>query len=323
MLVSMPRQSTTICSNGITSEKKSVEGSRRTCSVSLKKTARKPRKRSNTGLLRLRLVLIGQLDEDVFEARLERANFTHGDSVFEKLLAKIVEVEMFFDQRVNRLAENGGAANAGELPGETQSTGDFRGRDFDALGAGGLHVRKLAQRIGSAVGDELAIINVGDVAAALGLVHIVRGDEERDAVAGKLEEQIPELAARDGVDAGGGLVEEKELGLVQHGAAEGEALLPSAGKLRCEPSEVGAEAVELDDFVHAALQAIGRQAIDAPVKKQILRHGKVVVEAEPLRHVADALAHSLGIFAYIQPEDVRISAAQGQQAREHLDHGCF
>src|SRR5258706_4780986 len=317
MLVSMPRPSTTICSNGITSEKKSVEGSRRTCSVSLKKTARKPRKRSNTGLLRLRVVLIGQLDEDVFEARLERANFAHNDPVFEKLPAKIVEVEMFFDQRVNRLAENGGAANAGELPGETQSAGHLGGCDFHALGAGGLHVRKLAERIGSSVGDELAVINVSDVAAALGLVHIVRGDEERDAVAGKLEEQIPELAARDGVDAGGGLVEEKELGLVQHGAAEGEALLPSAGKLRCEPSEVGAEAVELDDFVHAALQAIGRQAVDAPVKTQIFRDGKVVVEAEPLRHVADALAHSFWVFPYIQPQDVRMSAAQGQQAGEH------
>src|SRR6266404_992611 len=219
MLVSMPRPRTTICSSGITREKKSVEGSRRTCSVSLKNTARKPRKRSNTGLLRFRLVLIGQLDENIFEARLKRPNFAHSDSVFQELLAKIVEVEMFFDQRVNRLAENGGAANAGELPGETQSAGHLGGCDFHALGAGGLHVRKLAERIGSSVGDELAVINVSDVAAALGLVHIVRGDEERDAVAGKLEEQIPELAARDGIDAGRGLIEEKELGLVQHGAA--------------------------------------------------------------------------------------------------------
>src|ERR1700756_2925195 len=104
MLVSMPRPRTTICSNGITSEKKSVEGSRRTCSDSLKRTARKPRKRSNTGLLRLRLVLIGQLDENIFEAWLERPNFAHGDPVLQKLLAKIVEVEMFIDERVNRLS---------------------------------------------------------------------------------------------------------------------------------------------------------------------------------------------------------------------------
>src|SRR6266404_5876071 len=230
MLVSMPRPSTTICSSGITSEKKSVEGSRRTCSVSLKKTARNPRNRSNTGGLGLRLVLVGQLDENILEARLKRANFTDSDSILEELLAKVVEVEMFFDERMNGLAENRGAANAGELPGEAQGARYFRRRDFNALGARGLHVRKLAERIGSAVCDELAVIDVGNVTAALRFVHIVRGDEERYAVTGELEEEIPQLAACDRVDAGGRLVEEQELGLVKHGAAEGQSLLPSAGK---------------------------------------------------------------------------------------------
>src|SRR5437879_4229904 len=115
MFVSMPRPSTTICSRGITSEKNSVEGSRRTWSVSLKNTARKPRKRSNTGLLRLCLVFVRQLHENVLEARLERTNVSHGNSIFKELLAKVVEVEMFVDERVNRLAENCGATNAGKL----------------------------------------------------------------------------------------------------------------------------------------------------------------------------------------------------------------
>ena len=116
------------------------------------------------------------------------------------------------------------------------------------IGAGGLHIGKLAERIGRAIGDELAVINVGDVAAAFGFVHVMRGDEKRDAVAGKLEEQIPELAASDGVDAGGGLVEKKKLRLMQHGAAEREALLPTAGKLRGQAIQIRSEAVELRRF---------------------------------------------------------------------------
>src|SRR6202022_4777439 len=107
LLVSMPRPSTTICSRGITSEKKSVEGSRRTCSVSLRKTARKPRKRLDTSRLRFRLVFVGQLDENIFEARGERANFPDGVSVLEELLAEIVEGEMLFQKRGDRLAQNG------------------------------------------------------------------------------------------------------------------------------------------------------------------------------------------------------------------------
>src|SRR5713101_141890 len=214
MLVSMPKPRTTICSRGITKEKKSVEGSRRTCSVSLKKTARKPRKRSNTDGLRFRLVLVGQLDENIFEAGSKRANLADRDSVFKELLAKVVEIEMFFDKRVDGLAKNGGAANAGKLPGEAQGAGDFRRSDFDAHGAVRLHVREFAERIGSAVGDEPAVINVGDVAATLGFVHVMRGDEEGDAVAGELEQKIPKLTARDGVNASCGLVKEQELGFV-------------------------------------------------------------------------------------------------------------
>jgi len=82
----------------------------------------------------------------------------------------------------------------------------------------------------------------------------MRGYEKGDAVAGKLEEQIPELAPRDGVDAGSGLIEEKEFRLVQHGAAECEALFPAAGELRGQAIQIGLEAVQLDNFVDAAFK---------------------------------------------------------------------
>src|SRR6266478_1251296 len=145
MLVSMPKPKTTICNRGITNEKKSVEGSRRTCSVSLKNTARKPRKTLDTNALHLALVLVGEFDENVFQAGSQRTDFGNGDAVFEELLAQIVQVEMVFDQRMNGLAKNGGTANARNLPGESQSARDFGSGDFDALGALRLHVGQFAQ----------------------------------------------------------------------------------------------------------------------------------------------------------------------------------
>ena len=87
---------------------------------------------------------------------------------------------------------------------------------------------------------------------------------------------------------------------MQHGAAEREALLPSAGQLCGQAIEVGAEAVELDDFVHAALEAIGGQAVDAAVEGEIFFDGQIVVEAEFLRHVADALADFFGVGADVE-----------------------
>ena len=80
-------------------------------------------------------------------------------------------------------------------------------------------------------GDELRHIDVADAAATFGFVHVMRGDEEGDALAGELEEQIPQRAAGDRIDAGGGLVEEDDFRRVNDGAGEGEPLFPPAGEL--------------------------------------------------------------------------------------------
>src|SRR5258708_3359063 len=184
-----------------------------------------------TSGLQQRLMLVGEFDEDILEAGSERANLGDGNILFQKLVAEVVKIAMVLNERMNGLPEDGGAANAGNLARETERAGNFRRGDFDAQGALRLHVGKLAERIGRPIGDELAEINVGDVAAALGFVHVIRGYEKGDAVAGKLEEEIPELAARDGGDAGSGIIEEKEVGLVQHDATDCEQMLPSSGEL--------------------------------------------------------------------------------------------
>src|SRR6266403_746885 len=198
-------------------------------------------------------MLVSELYEDVFEARSERSYLCDGNAVFQKLVAKIVEIATVFDKRMDGLPENGGAADTGNLAREAKCARDFGRGDFHAEGALRLNVGKLPERIGCAIGDKLAEINVGDVAATLSLVHVVRGNKKRDAVAGELEEQIPELAPSNGVDTGGGLVEEKKSRLVQHGAAEGETLLPASGKLRGQAVQIRFEAVELDNFVDAPL----------------------------------------------------------------------
>src|SRR2546425_6926095 len=203
-----------------------------------------------TGSLQQSLMLVGKLDVDLFEAGSERANLAHGDIVFQELVAEVVEIEMIVDERMDGLSEDGGAADARNLAGETKRAGNFGGGDFHAHSAMGLDVGEFAKRIGRAISDELSVINIGDVAAALGLVHVMGGYEKGDAVTGKLEQKIPELAARDGVDSGRGLIEEKKLRLVQHGAAESEALLPAPRKLRGKAIQIGCEAIEADNFVH-------------------------------------------------------------------------
>ena len=87
---------------------------------------------------------------------------------------------------------------------------------------------QLVRRAGD---QQLREIDIADLAAALGLVHVVGGDEQRDALGRELEEQVPQLAPRDRIDARGRLVEEDHPGLVHERGAQREALLPAARKL--------------------------------------------------------------------------------------------
>src|SRR3974390_181810 len=270
-----------------------------------------------------RLMAEGELDEDIFQGGGERANLSDVNGLLFELLAKMAEIEVVVDQRVNGLAEDGGAANAADGASGAKRLCDVWSGDFDAVSAGRIDLGKLAKVVGSAVGDDLAEIDVGDVAAAFGLVHVVGGDEKCDAVSGKIEEKIPELAASDGVDSGCGLVEEDELGFMEHGAAESEALLPSAGELRRKALVVRTETVELNNVVDAAAEIPFVKAVDAAVESEIFLHGQVGGERKILGHVTDVFSDGLGILAHVDALHGGVATGKGKEAGEHFDDGGF
>src|ERR1035437_2241415 len=80
---------------------------------------------------------------------------------------------------------------------------------------------------GSALGDQLAGDHHADAVTLLGLLEVVGGDEDGGAGVGKAIDHGPESAPRQRIDAGGGLVEKENVGLVHDGGAKGYALLPA------------------------------------------------------------------------------------------------
>ena len=100
--------------------------------------------------------------------------------------------------------------------------------DLDAARVRRVHLGQRLQRLGRAGDQQLRHVEVADLAAALGLVHVVGRDEERDPLRGEREQQVPQLAARDRIDAGGRLVEEDDARLVHQRGAERQPLLPAA-----------------------------------------------------------------------------------------------
>ena len=106
---------------------------------------------------------------------------------------------------------------------------------------GGRHFGQRLEFVRLAQHEQPRHVDVADVGAALGLVHVVRGDEQRHAAGGQLEQQVPQLPPGDGVDAGRRLVEKQQFGLVNQRTRQRQPLLPAAGERAGELIDAVAE----------------------------------------------------------------------------------
>ncbi len=137
------------------------------------------------------------------------------------------------------------------------------------------------------VDQQVAIGDIGQTVASLRLVHVMGGDEERQALGGQELNLLPEIAAGLGIDAGGRLVEKEQLGLVNEAGGEGHPLFPAAGKLSRQLLFTAREA-ELFDAVLDGLAPV-LHAVHAGDEIEILGDAEVLVKAEALGHVAHLL----------------------------------
>ena len=104
------------------------------------------------------------------------------------------------------------------------------------------------------------------------------GDEDGNAFLGHMLNQVPELAARDGIDAGGWLVEKQNGRLVQHRATQRQALFPPTGERSGNqiflPFEVGHFERPLD----AVFELGGGYAVETGEEAQVFDDLEIVVE---------------------------------------------
>ena len=103
-----------------------------------------------------------------------------------------------------------------------------------------------------AVRQQFAIGDIGDLVAALGLVHVMGGDQHGEPLGRERMDLVPELAPRLGIDAGGRLVEQKKLRIRQRAGAERQPLLPAARK---RAGELLLAALETEPLDHGARRA--------------------------------------------------------------------
>ncbi len=153
----------------------------------------------------------------------------------------------------------------------------------------------------------------------------MRGDEEGGAaVGGEGVEELPQVAAEDGVQADGGLVEDEEFRGAEQGHREGDPAALAAGEVAGEGVGAGGEADVLDDAGDglAAAGAGGPAGVqDGGEVVEVLADGEVVVYGRVLGHIADAGAQP-GVARGVA-EDVEGAGDLGLGADDGAHQGGF
>ena len=110
----------------------------------------------------------------------------------------------------------------------------------------------LDQLARAALGDDQALVHDDQpVAELLGLVHVVGGDHQRDAGLLEPEQLVPQHVAGLRVEAGGGLVEQQQVGAVDQAAGDREPALHAAGEVLDPGLRLVGERDELEQLVDA------------------------------------------------------------------------
>src|SRR6266511_4377608 len=146
-------------------------------------------------------------------------------------------------------------------------------------------------------------------------VHVWRRDDGCQATLFQPAEQVPELAARYGVDAGRRLVEKEDVGPMDERAAEGELLLHAAGE-RCGPPVL--EWFELAvDRLDLFVLALDRRAEHRRKERQVLLDAEIRIQREASGHVAHALAQHTVVAHDVEIEDRRATRIGDEQRHEY------
>ena len=194
----------------------------------------------------------------------------------------------------------------------------------------GLVLGEVVELVGELLGGEVGHGVVGDDAAVgdddgagaygLDLLHDVGGEEDRLVLA-DLTDEGADFLELVGVEAGGGLVEDEHVGVVDERLSEADALLVALGELGDALVGFGGEACHADHLLHP-VAGIG-DLIDAGGEGEELADIHLHVERVLLGEVADVGADREGVVVDALSANQHVALGGGDEAGDDLHEGGF
>jgi len=132
-------------------------------------------------------MLLTQSDENIFQRRSDLVDIDLSDADATQCRFNILRPHSIIYEKVHRLTENRRTSHSGNVMRCFKRGGDVVASDVQPPGAGWTNFRKSLQFVRFAADDQFGHINVADVIASFRLIHVMSGDEQGHAFAGKTE----------------------------------------------------------------------------------------------------------------------------------------
>ena len=177
--------------------------------------------------------------------------------------------------------------------------------------------------------ENLSLVHRDEPVETLSFIHVGGCDNDAHVrlFRADVRYQFPELAARQRIDAGRRLVEDKQVGIMNQRAAKTELLLHSARKISGAAVQKRIKPGALRQTVDTA--SAFRRVVSEQTRKElkVLFNGKskVKVFAEPLRHVGDAGTDRFAVrlVAHVSAQNVHGTGLHGVRPRNKGEQTGF
>ena len=169
---------------------------------------------------------------------------------------------------------------------------------------------------GGAGGEHLAVVHRHQPVVVFRLFHVGGGHQHTHAgaLAADGRDQIPEALAGERVDAGGGLVQDQQVRVVDQGAAQAQLLLHAPGELAGGAVAEFQQAGGLQQAINLLPTGRAAKAEEVGEEGEVLVHRQAVVEvaAEALGHVGNARggAGTHAVAGHVAAEHLQLAGLQ-------------
>src|SRR6266478_8670517 len=168
----------------------------------------------------------------------------------------------------------------------------------------------------------MSVIDDGEaLAERVGLFHVVGGEQNCFAALVVLADDLPEEQASLRVQAGAGLVQEKDLRVVHHGAGNGEALHHAAGESANHLIGAIGELEAVEERFSALGTLVRSKAKVGAMEDQNLAGGQGKIQIGALGHHADQALDSDLLFPDVVFADESLAAGWTDASGEDAN-GC-